>query len=54
MLLVSITGATLITMGFLHNKGFRINEEMMLFVIKLMAFGGIFWLLQIVKSLFLF
>ena len=54
MLVVGATGAALIGMGFLHNKGFKVNEEMMLFVIKLMAFGGIFWLLQIVKSLFLF
>ena len=54
MLLVSITGASLITMGFLHNKGFRINEEMMLLAIKLLSFGAIFWLLQMIKSLFIF
>ena len=54
MLLVSITGASLITMGFLHNKGFRINEDMMLLAIKLISYGAIFWLLQLIRTMFMF
>lgn len=54
MLVVSVTGAALISMGFLHNKGFRINEEMMLLAVKLISFGAIFWLLQLIRHMFMF
>ena len=54
MLLVSITGASLITMGLLQKKGFSINEDMMILTVKLIGFGAIVWLFQILRAIFLF
>ena len=54
MLLVSITGASLITMGLLQKKGFSINEDMMILTVKLIGFGAIVWLIQIIRAIFLF
>ena len=54
MLVVGITGASLITMALFQKKGITINEEMMMLAIKLMSFGAILWLMQIVKSMFMF
>ena len=54
MLVVGITGASLITMALFQKKGITINEEMMMLAIKLMSFGAILWLLQIIKAMFLF
>ena len=54
MLVVGITGASLITMALFQKKGITINEEMMMLAIKLMSFGAILWILQIIKSLFIF
>ena len=54
MLLVSVTGAAFIGMGILQKRGFKVNEDMMLLAVKLIGFGAIVWLFQILRAIFLF
>lgn len=53
MLVVGLTGASLITVGLLQKKGFEFNEEMVKIALAVGTYGGLLYILKIASKMFL-
>lgn len=53
MLVVGLTGASLITVGLLQKKGFQLNEDIIKIALTFAGYGGLLYILKIASQLFL-
>ncbi|MGM9987170.1 MAG: hypothetical protein ACI35O_08075 [Bacillaceae bacterium] len=53
MLVVGLTGASLITVGLLQKRGIQLNEDMIKITLTCATYGGLLYILKIASKLFL-